>query len=855
MEQDPLKNTLLIFLAIVALIGISSAQSDDPLAFPFNKLYGQVEVGGPFAGIEFHHSNPLPARISFYYPVANSIDVSTGYWERDQSRPFAFGIKIGTGKKKWIGKEGWRYTLSPHTVTFDNDDSLLSYQIQYEFCLTEPAMVFSLKVKNRTNFPQQVSAYSHLLLALRTCQTYARKDSSVMSYDASREVVTAKFQDADTKFASVFVINAGQRAVKAWTDADDLHATDDGKSMWADSANVSEMSNRSGMKRMRGIAAFEYVKELLPGETMTVVQVIGSAKGDETERKISLLSTNWQKEVESYNDLVRRKSYTETLFHTGDRQVDRSAAWSKAILTTNAHYLNGTVVPMPCPAEYNFFFTHDLLMTNLGAVNFDLDRVRKNLLYVASLAQDSVIPHAYYWRDDGYKTELCTPSNWNHLWFIEVSASYLRHSLDTSTIRQLYSLIQKSLSEVLTQLHDDQLMYAFRPDWWDLGWKEGSRTYITALSIRAVEDYLFIASFIDKENPALIGLEDHALGMRSALVTKLWDDSLNYLINYNGTDKDLHRYMGSLIAPAYRLLDAGKTEKMLATTRKDLLAPEIGIRAVMPADFDQDSVIRYFKIAGDEAGKAYTYINGGVWPHNNAWYALALNSIGKSEEAVSFVKQTMTIDGIAASPNGVPALYEYRYSNQSSPRYGEIDKPSFLWAGGFYLYTMYTLAGLNDNVWNLSLGENRMEFDSVVNVSYSLGKLKNASIKGNGIRLHSFSGDGMEIPSLVIPLDAKVAGNLDVQFGPAAAPYVESVNAVLNSAILDASKKNLECSISSFKGHRTAMNVISQQKPSGVFINGKSFKKFKTVKNPDGTITTSLSFVSTSMETIRLKWK
>jgi len=49
------------------------------IAYTFDGHFGQVEVGGRYAGAEFHRSRPLPSRISFYYPVANSIELSTGY--------------------------------------------------------------------------------------------------------------------------------------------------------------------------------------------------------------------------------------------------------------------------------------------------------------------------------------------------------------------------------------------------------------------------------------------------------------------------------------------------------------------------------------------------------------------------------------------------------------------------------------------------------------------------------------------------------------------------------------------------------------------------------------------------------
>ncbi len=407
----------------------------------------------------------------------------------------------------------------------------------------------------------------------------------------------------------------------------------------------------------------------------------------------------------------------------------------------------------------------------------------------------------------------------------------------------------------MTQLREDNLMHAFRPDWWDLGWKEGSRTYITALSIRAIEDYLFIASFIDNKNPSLLDLEKNTIEMRTALVTKLWDDSLNYLINYNGDEKDKHKYMGSLIAPAYQLLDNNKSQKMIETAQTELFAPNLGIRAVMPSDFHKDSVIKYFKIAGNEAGDEYTYINGGVWPHNNAWFALALNSVGKSDEALELVKKTMTIDGIANSPNGIPALYEYRYSNESSPRYGEIDKPSFLWAGGFYIYTMYTLAGMNDNVWNLSVSKNRAQFDSTIRFNYQFETIKDVTIYGKGRHLESLTANAKKIPSMILPLDQRTARNLSFSFGKNYEPYLSNANTIIHSAEYAEKIKQLSFKVSSFKGHGTMLNIVAPKKPRQVLRNGKNIKSYTATKNLDNTFDIAISFVAgVSNENIVVKW-
>ncbi len=174
----------IIFVSVILTWSCAFAQSsDEPLSYFFDGHYGQVEVGGRFAGAEFHDSRPIPSRISFYYPAANSIDVSTDYWKRGNSLPFALGIRAGREAKRWLGREPWDYTLSPHKVTFHRRESELEYFLSYEFCMNQPAMVVSLRIKNISGRKIPLEVYTHLLLSLRTCQTYARKDSAWTEYD------------------------------------------------------------------------------------------------------------------------------------------------------------------------------------------------------------------------------------------------------------------------------------------------------------------------------------------------------------------------------------------------------------------------------------------------------------------------------------------------------------------------------------------------------------------------------------------------------------------------------------------------------------------------------------------------
>jgi glycogen debranching enzyme len=497
---------------------------------------------------------------------------------------------------------------------------------------------------------------------------------------------------------------------------------------------------------------------------------------------------------------------------------------------------------MPCPAEYNFFFTHDVLMTNLGAVNCDLQRVKRDLVYISSHSKDDIIPHAYYWKDDGFKTEFCTPDNWNHLWFIIVTASYLRHSMDDSTCAAIYPLVTRSLEEVLQQRKDDDLMYAFRPDWWDIGRNEGPRAYITILTIRALREYVYMSAALGKTSRKLVGYEHLADAMQHALQERLWDDQARYLMNFNGNVKDHHYYMGSLLAASFNLLSPLNGRQLVESASRELVEPRIGVRNVYPVDFHTDSVRSFFKFVGNEAGDPYVYANGGVWPHNNAWYTLALQATGRVDEALSFFKTTMTMDGVVRSPMGQPAMFEYRFSDPSSPEFGRIDKPSFLWAGGFYLYTLYNLLGVQDKEWNISLsGPVPGSFDSV-RFDLAFGHDKRVNLQGKGNALQSFIADGVDVPSRVLPLSLAGSVHWNVTLGKLKEPILEQVNAILYSARFNHAERKLELELSSFDGHVVFMKVDAPWEAKSVLLDGKPVSDVAVERQVDGAVALLIHF-------------
>ena len=681
-----------IILICSSILLFSSSDSQDSIRKKLEVNFSgdaKIEVGSHYAGLAFHHSSPLPQRISFYFPVANSIDLSTDYWKRDSTFIMALALETD-GKKEWLGHDKYSFTSTPYSVSFFKKDENKSVRISYDFCKDKPAFVLTMEITNLSGKTKRYALLSDIEASLRTSHTYSIKDKAWTEYDQNRKALFVNYDDKETQNARLFFINAGEGPAayssiskiknlpledqKWWKDAD-----------WNLNNNLLPISNQ-------GIpsASFRYEKELKPNETLSVIQIIGSAKEEIKYSLADYLISNYKNEIDKFEKYVLQYA-TEKNKYTGDPVLDKSILWAKALLAVNQHYIDSTIQPMPCPAEYNFYFTHDVLLTDLARMNFDLYQVKKDLEFIMSHADENyVIPHAYYWKDSTFKTELVTTDGWNHFWFIIVATKYFSTSSDKEFGQKLYPYIKKSLEETMHG-EKDGIMYAYRPDWWDIGSNFGPRSYMTILAIKSMRDFLEMSKTLNIDSPEVQKYTELEKKMSKELVNKLWSDERNYLVNYfQDGSEDQHYYMGSLLAVYFDLLDKEKSEKLLETAKKYLVDEKIGVYTVYPMDFDK--LIKFFKFAGNEAGDPHKYANGGIWPHCNALYILALNKAGHKKEAMEFLKRTMTIDGIINSPNGQPAMYEYRNSNKNDPSvYGEIDKPQFMWAAGFYLYCLNEL--------------------------------------------------------------------------------------------------------------------------------------------------------------------
>jgi len=827
-------NILKMFLAL--LPPLAQAMAQDPYSWESGCLHSagrndQIEVGGPLAGVEFHGSRPLPARISLYAPVANSIDLSTDYWQRGNSRPVRFAIGVDAGPLRAIGNEPWEYCLSPHMVRFERKDADLRYTITYEFGVRDVATAVIVEIANEGTTPHSVEFSASFALVLRSCQTYDRILPTRERVDQQRGAVLAEFNDPRLARPALVIQNVmgSPSAISI-----DRQAT------WVTDSLPTPAST------------FVYKFPLPPHGSHKVVHLLGSSPQKNAPDCVGRLAKGWEKETRDFARQVNAAQYSDAVFRSGDSWTDSAVSFSRGLLAANRHWLNGTVVPMPCPAEYNFFFTHDVLLTDLSAIMFDAGRVKRDLLYLCTLAKNNELPHAYYWKDDGFKTEFCDTGNWNNLWIVLATAAYYRHTFDGQTAGRVHPLLTRALEKTLTLRHGN-VLHGSQPDWWDFGKAPGARAYLTILTIRALEEYVYLSSCLHKDLSRLPLYEQTVRQLRTGLIMELWDESASYLLNSTPAGRDSHIYMGALLASVYDLLPGDKAARLVQTSRARLLDPAVGIRTVFPADFHTEAVKKFYGVKSNEAGDPFLYANGGIWYLGNAWYAWAVRSVGEIEGAFEFYRRTMTLDGILRSPRGQPALYEYRYADTTAQEHGRVDKPSMMWSAGFCTGTAYRMSGIQDNVWNITVAGEAPQALQNVRAPLVYGGMKSLVRSGKGSMLTRLLVDGKDIPSRILPRDAGSGKAIEVQMGPIRYPFLDSTNSVLESAHLDPQSRTMSIALSSYAGHPTTVKVFTPWLARSVSINNIPWTGWKVHSTRVGTLYVLVDFeASQGIDTLQI---
>jgi hypothetical protein len=795
----------------------------DQLKVTHTGKYDEVEVGSKYVGLELLNGSPLLNRISFYYPVANSVDLTRDYWKRGEHPCLFLGLKSGDAAKEWIGLEPWQYELTPYAVAYSRKDDTKAVTVSYDFMETFPAFSLRIVIRNLSDRPLPIELYTHLEATQRTSHTYAIKESAWTEQLESGETIYINYEAPDTGPNQLFVTNVEAMPSGFSTRSRTLGTAGSVPEWWTthDAPLPGEIIPQG--EPDKPAVALQYDKVIEPNEALEVEQLIGSTRPGEAKTMVEALRASYRNEILNYRESILRAAFAKSNLRTSDRALDHSVSWAQAILAANIHYIDGSFVPMPEPAEYNFYFTHDVLLADLAAVHFDLPRVKQDLEYIITRASDEhVIPHAYYWKDDRYRTEWANSDSWNHFWFVIVASSYLRHSGDTATVRKLYPYMEKSLSMAMSNRQADGLLWAERPDWWDIGHVYGPRAYMTILAFRALRDFAFTSLVLEQKTATdLKHYEDLATELQAGLTERLWDEELGYLINVNpGNEIDRHLYSGSLLAAHYGLLDSAKTARLTATAGRHMIDEQIGLYNAYPMDFHER--IEEYGFSGGEAGDQYYYFNGGVWPHGNAWYALALMAVSKESDALEFVKNVMTLEGVMKSPNGQPAMYEFRNANsEDHEAYGQVDKPQFTWAAAWYQYALYRLFGVRENEWNIAIEPFVPEKTDQVEYGLTLGGNRaQVRVRGTGPTIRRLLIDGRPQSSAVLTGSGMAASAVEVELGEVETPYLASTEAIVVGSEYRRRSNSLLVVLKAFARHLNKTEIVSAFRPVSVLHNG-----------------------------------
>ena len=317
-------------LSLILLLSCSSKDKEHDLIVDFNGLYGQIEIGGKYVGIEFHKSRPLPSRISFYYPVANSIDLSTDYWQRDQSLPLNLILKSNSGMDT-LGLNPLPYRYTPYRIQFDEKKDDLKISYSYDVCDDLPLLVLRIALKNMSIQSQTISLLSQFDMRIRTSHSYQWIDSDSIRFNNKRTTAIADFERQDADSTAIFIANSGL-------------LPEDG---------FLEYENMQENPRVN----FAYQYQIDAGEEIEIIQLIGSCRIRETENMINQSMRSWKESIIKNRDRVLNYTFDQDFFYIDDPALQQTVYWSKAILASNIHYIDHSFLPMPCPAEYNFFFT------------------------------------------------------------------------------------------------------------------------------------------------------------------------------------------------------------------------------------------------------------------------------------------------------------------------------------------------------------------------------------------------------------------------------------------------------------------------------------------------------------------
>ncbi|MBD3225259.1 MAG: hypothetical protein GF313_11050 [Caldithrix sp.] len=171
------------------------------------------------------------------------------------------------------------------------------------------------------------------------------------------------------------------------------------------------------------------------------------------------------------------------------------------------------------------------------------------------------------------------------------------------------------------------------------------------------------------------------------------------------------------------------------------------------------------------------------------------------------MEKYLTLDGIENSPNGQPSFYEYRNADPNSPEYGQIDKPTFLWAGGWFINALYQVAGIREDPWNMQLtGQLPQNF---TNLEYDLHLYeKKCRIKwtGNGLYVRRIVQDGKPVHSMLLTVPART---IIIERGKPIGPYLQISTCPVHSVRYSESESKLRVHFKYIQPSPVTLKMVS----------------------------------------------
>jgi len=172
----------------------------------------QLETGSAYVGLEFHHNSPILQRISFYYPVSNSVDLSNDYWKRDSSFVMAAALKTGD-KIEWFNHQKYEFTSTPYFVSWYKKDNDKEVRVTYNFLKNKPAYTATWEITNKKPGRQTIELYTDLEANLKTSHSYTIKDKAYTDADLLGNRLFIYYSDSELQNVSLFSINKGELPV------------------------------------------------------------------------------------------------------------------------------------------------------------------------------------------------------------------------------------------------------------------------------------------------------------------------------------------------------------------------------------------------------------------------------------------------------------------------------------------------------------------------------------------------------------------------------------------------------------------------------------------------------------------